>query len=81
MRSCAVVIPTWRRAALIRACLDAIVAAPPAIQHELVVVDDGFGDEIVTARTALGNQTTLVERRENAGFAYACMRVHRARGR
>jgi glycosyltransferase involved in cell wall biosynthesis len=81
MRSCAVVIPTWRRAALVRACLEAILAAPPAVQHELVVVDDGSGDEIVTTRATLGNHTTLVERRENARFAYACSRVHRARGR
>jgi hypothetical protein len=81
MRSSVIVTGTSRRAALVRARLEAILAAPLRASTSFIVVDDGLRNETVRAFAALGSQITIVERNETAGFADAYSLIHRARGR
>ncbi|MDQ1517028.1 MAG: hypothetical protein QOE80_2858 [Actinomycetota bacterium] len=70
-----VVIPVFNRAALTRACLDALLGAPLGVETEIIVVDDGSTDDtaaILTARLAGGAPLRVVRHARNAGFATAC---------
>lgn len=71
--SCAIVIPTYRGAALLKACIDAILGSPPTgCDWEIVVVDDGSGDETELLLEEYGGQVLPVIFDRNRGFASAC---------
>jgi GT2 family glycosyltransferase len=57
---------------LTRQCLDAILAEPPKVDHELVVVDDASPDDTAEALKAYEGAVRVITRPENGGFARAC---------
>jgi GT2 family glycosyltransferase/glycosyltransferase involved in cell wall biosynthesis len=68
-----VVIPTYRRPELLRRCLESVMAARAASSHrvEVVVVDDGSGDESCAMVSSEFPGATLVELGRNRGYAGA----------
>jgi GT2 family glycosyltransferase len=72
MSSCAVVIPTYDGGALVRTCLEAILASPPQVEYEIIVVDDGSHEDTERLLSACADSITLVRRSTNGGFARAC---------
>ncbi len=50
-------------------CLQSLGASPPAIPHEIVVVDNASTDGSVAAVRARWPRTIVVEQRTNSGFA------------
>jgi GT2 family glycosyltransferase len=78
---CAIIIPTYNGAALTEACLETLLASPPAdCSWTIVVVDDGSTDGTPAALARFGDRITLIEQRANAGFASACNAGARAAG-
>jgi GT2 family glycosyltransferase len=67
---CSIVIPVHGRAGLTRQCLDAVFADPPAVDFEVIVVDDASPEPAVPGEYR--DRITVVTRRENGGFARAC---------
>ena len=66
-----IVIVTYNSASSIGECLRS-AQAQEGIQSEIVVVDNASSDQTANAvRSAAGNNT-LIENRENTGFARAC---------
>ena len=72
MSSCTVVVPTYDGGPLVRTCLEAILASPPLVEHEIVVVDDGSRDDTERMLADCASSITLVRRECNDGFARAC---------
>ena len=69
-----IVIPTFNRLELTRACLKALHANTPAEDFELIVVDNASTDgtrEFVAAEQTAGRLTAILNEK-NAGFAHAC---------
>ena len=50
-------------------CLQSLVSAPPAIPHDIVVVDNASTDDSVAALRARWPQVAVIEQPVNAGFA------------
>jgi GT2 family glycosyltransferase len=69
---CSIVIPVHNKAALTRQCLDSIFANPPAVDHEVLVVDDASTDETPAMLAEYGDAVKHVRLERNAGFATAC---------
>jgi GT2 family glycosyltransferase len=69
---CSIVIPVHGRAGLTRQCLDTILQEPPAVDFELLVVDDASRDETPQLLEAYGERVRVVRLESNAGFAGAC---------
>jgi len=69
-----IVIPTFNRLDLTRACLKALHANTPTEDFELIVVDNASTDgtrEFVAAEQTAGRLTAILNEK-NAGFARAC---------
>lgn len=66
----AIVIVSFNAAADLAACLASLRAAPPAVAHEIVVVDNASTDDSVAAARAVPGVTVITLER-NAGFAAA----------
>jgi GT2 family glycosyltransferase len=69
---CSIVIPAHGRAGLTRKCIDAILAEPPRVGFEVIVVDDASPDDTANVLKAYGRAIRVITRRENAGFAQTC---------
>jgi GT2 family glycosyltransferase len=69
---CSIVIPVHERAGLTRQCVDTILGQPPAVDFELIVVDDASRDETPTLLAGYGERLRVVTLETNAGFAGAC---------
>ena len=69
---CSIVIPVHNKAALTRQCLDAIYEHPPAVDHEILVVDDASTDETAEMLAGYGDAVQHLRLDRNAGFATAC---------
>jgi GT2 family glycosyltransferase len=69
---CSIVIPVHNKAALTRQCLDAIFESPPAVEHEIVVVDDASSDETPEMLAERDEAVRHVRLERNSGFATAC---------
>jgi GT2 family glycosyltransferase len=69
---CSIVIPVHNKSALTRQCLDAIFDSPPAVEHEVLVVDDASTDDTSAMLAAYGDAVRQVRLEQNAGFATAC---------
>jgi GT2 family glycosyltransferase len=72
MPECSIIIPTFNAAALLDRCLEVIFAHPPAVSHEVIVVDDGSTDDTFRVLAERGDAVRVVDNPENAGFAVAC---------
>lgn len=70
MSKVAVQIVTYHSAADISACLDAVLAQTYAVA-EIVVVDNGSGDETVSVLQTYQEKITLIRNSNNAGFTGA----------
>jgi GT2 family glycosyltransferase len=70
MTAVSVVIPNYRRPELLRRCLESVVAARAASRHEieLVVVDDGSGDESCAMVSTEFPSAALVALASNGGY-------------
>jgi GT2 family glycosyltransferase len=69
---CSIVIPVHGRAALTRQCIDGILADPPKVGFEIVVVDDASTDSTPELLAGYGDQVRVVTRSTTGGFATAC---------
>jgi GT2 family glycosyltransferase len=69
---CSIVIPVHNKAGLTAQCIDAILASPPEVAFEIVVVDDGSDDHTAAILEEYTEPVRSVRRDENAGFARAC---------
>jgi GT2 family glycosyltransferase len=69
MNDLAIVIVSFNARADLEACLASLAAHPPAVSHEIVVVDNASSDGSVGAARALGARVIALDR--NAGFAAA----------
>ncbi|TXI49980.1 MAG: glycosyltransferase [Lysobacter sp.] len=65
------VIPVYNAFAHTLACLRALAAHPPAITFEVIVVDDGSGDDTAAALPRIGG-VRYRRRAQNGGFIAAC---------
>ena len=71
MTRCSVVIPTYGNPTLTEACVAALQANPPTVDHEIVLVDDASPDGSADRLTRLRG-VRLIRRTVNGGFAKAC---------
>jgi GT2 family glycosyltransferase len=69
---CSIVVPVHGRAGLTRQCIDAILADPPRVGFEVIVVDDASPDDTAQVLLEYGPAIRVVTRHENGGFARAC---------
>ena len=70
MRDLSIVIVSFNAAADLVNCLASLAAAPPAVPHEIVVVDNASSDgSVAAARAVAGVRVIPLDR--NAGFAAA----------
>ncbi len=69
---CSIIIPVFNRAGLTRRCLDALLAQPPQVEAEIIVVDDGSTDETGSLLREYGARVQVVTHDGNKGFAAAC---------
>ncbi|MGH2978160.1 MAG: glycosyltransferase family 2 protein [Solirubrobacterales bacterium] len=65
-------IPVHGRAGLTRQCLDTLQREPPAVECDLIVVDDASQDETPQLLESYGERVRTVRLEANAGFAAAC---------
>ena len=70
MTGLTIVIVSFNAREDLAACLASLRAAPPAIPHEIVVVDNASGDGSVEAARAVAG-VTVIPLERNAGFAAA----------
>lgn len=77
-----VIIPVYNAAALIRRCLDSILAQKGGYSYEVLLADDGSTDDSVEIIESYRNPRFRVFRQENAGPAAARNRgLEEAKGR
>lgn len=71
------IIVNWNGGELLRRCVESVVAAPPSVGYEVVVVDNASSDDSLAllrgsgAAAALGGRLRVVENDENRGFGPA----------
>jgi GT2 family glycosyltransferase len=72
--SASIIIPVFNGAGLTRLCVERILAEPPNVNHEIIVVDDASTDGSTDrlSRDFSGDRVHLVRRERNGGFAAAC---------
>ena len=76
-----VIIPTWNRKDLLRACLEAL-ARQTLRDFEAIVVDNGSGDGTAEMILKEFPETVLIRNAENRGFCAAINQgIRQARGR
>lgn len=70
---CAVIIPTYNGAPLLRSCLNALFEYPPVeCDWKVIVVDDASTDDTSEVLDGYGSDVSVVMLRQNSGFATAC---------
>jgi GT2 family glycosyltransferase len=67
--SLTIVIVNYNARAHLEACLQSLASAPPAIPHEIVVVDNASTDGSAGAVRVRWPRVMVIEQRVNAGFA------------
>jgi GT2 family glycosyltransferase len=73
MVRCSILIPVYNQAQLTRQCLDALLGdARPALEHEILVLDDGSSEETQQLLASYGERILVHRLPANAGFATAC---------
>ncbi|HWQ00321.1 MAG TPA: glycosyltransferase family 2 protein [Vicinamibacterales bacterium] len=71
MAELTIVIPSYQARPHLVACLESLVAAPPRVPHEVVVVDSASTDGSAAAVRARFPEVQVVELAANRGFAAA----------
>jgi GT2 family glycosyltransferase len=72
-RRCAVIVPTYEGALLLRTCLQALLDNPPnRCEAQIIVVDDGSRDSTGELLEGYGSAVTVVTHERNNGFAISC---------
>jgi len=66
-----IVIVTYNSRGQIDTCLESLVAAPPAVDHEIVVVDNASPDGTAAAVRARWAGVRVIDAGDNVGFARA----------
>src|SRR3712207_2161144 len=72
-----VIIVNWNGGELLRRCVESLVASPPSLAYEVIVVDNRSSDDSVArlrgseAARSLGLRLRVVENGENLGFGRA----------
>lgn len=69
---CSIVVPVHGKAGLTRRCLEALLASPPRVSHEIVVVDDASGARMPELLRGYGDRIRVLHRAAQGGFAVAC---------
>ncbi len=69
---CSIVIPVHNQAGMTAKCIDAILASPPEVTFEIVVIDDASTDHTPAVLDEYTKPVRSIRRDENAGFARAC---------
>ncbi|HUA27648.1 MAG TPA: glycosyltransferase family 2 protein [Streptosporangiaceae bacterium] len=73
-----VVIVTYRSAAVIGQCLQALEKALPEIPTQVIVVDNASADDTVAVARAAAPQASIIAQEDNGGFAQGCAAGARA---
>ncbi len=72
-----IIIVNWNGGDLLRRTVESVVAAPPSVEHEVVVVDNASSDDSLArlrssgAAATLGERLRVFENAENLGFGRA----------
>src|SRR3954465_439793 len=72
-----VIIINWNGGELLRRTVESLVASPPSVSYEVIVVDNNSSDASLadlrdsSAAQSLGESLRIVENRENLGFGRA----------
>lgn len=72
-----IIIVNWNGGELLRRCVESVVASPPSVVYEVVVVDNASTDDSLDplrasdAAAALGGRLRFVENTDNLGFGRA----------
>jgi len=72
-----IIIVNWNGGDLLRCTVESVVAAPPSVTHEVIVVDNASSDDSLArlrssaAAAALGDGLRVFENEENLGFGRA----------
>jgi N-acetylglucosaminyl-diphospho-decaprenol L-rhamnosyltransferase len=69
MSTLSIVIVNFNARAHLEKCLQSLQSGPPAIAHDIVVVDNGSTDSSAAAVRQRWPHIQVIERRDNAGFA------------
>lgn len=69
---CSIVIPTYNTAAMTARCLRDLTANPPALAHEIIVVDNASSDATVESIRHEFPTVLVIANPLNLGFAKAC---------
>lgn len=77
-----VIIPVFNRADMTEGCLNALAHHPPAVAHEVIVIDNGSTDETQGVLQRFSGAVRTFRNASNLGFAVACNQgAAAARGR
>ena len=72
-----IIIVNWNGGDLLRRCVESVVASPPSVEYEVIVVDNASSDDSIAlmraghGASALGERLRVVENAENLGFGQA----------
>src|SRR5205807_1647482 len=72
-----IIVVNWNAGELLRRSLESVVASPPSLAYEVVVVDNASTDESLAGlrssecAASLGSRLRVVENAENRGFGRA----------
>ncbi len=69
---CSIIIPVYNWASLTRQILECLLAQPPAVPAEIIVVDDGSRDLTPRLLAGYGGKIRVVTHAANQGYASAC---------
>jgi GT2 family glycosyltransferase len=72
---CSIIIPTFNTSAVTRECIRNLLASPPKLSHEIIVIDNCSTDDTVSKITAEFPQLTVLQNPLNLGFSKACNRA------
>ncbi len=67
----AIVIVNWNGGELLRRCIASVLAAPPRVPYEIIVVDNASTDGSREWLASLGERVRLIANVENVGFGRA----------
>ena len=73
MTTLSIVIVSYNARVHLENCLRSLAAAPPAVPHDIVVVDNASADDSVPAVRAGWPSVTVIAQATNTGFAASMM--------